>query len=67
MLQPSTLCAATTAWLSQQVSAGATVGTLLVDDIGPYFAQMAAQGAEVVHLPAERLGGAGSPPGRHRH
>jgi predicted enzyme related to lactoylglutathione lyase len=37
----------------------ATVGTLLVDDIGPYFARLTAQGAEVVHPPAERLGGAG--------
>jgi predicted enzyme related to lactoylglutathione lyase len=37
----------------------ATVATLLVDDIGPYFARLTAQGAEVVHAPAERLGGAG--------
>ena len=37
----------------------ATVGTLLVDDIGPYFARLTAQGAEVVNPPAERLGGAG--------
>jgi predicted enzyme related to lactoylglutathione lyase len=37
----------------------ATVGTLLVDDIGPYFARLASLGAEVVHLPTERLGGAG--------
>ena len=36
-----------------------TVGTLLVDDIGPYFARLTAQGAEVVHPPTERLGGAG--------
>jgi len=36
-----------------------TVGTLLVDDIGPYFERLTAQGAEVVHPPAERLGGAG--------
>jgi catechol 2,3-dioxygenase-like lactoylglutathione lyase family enzyme len=37
----------------------ATVGTLLVDDIGPYFARLTALGAEVVDFPAERLGGAG--------
>jgi predicted enzyme related to lactoylglutathione lyase len=37
----------------------ATAGTLLVDDIGPYFARLTAQGAEVVHPTAERLGGAG--------
>lgn len=36
-----------------------TAGTLVVDDIGPYFARLTAQGAEVVHQPAERLGGAG--------
>jgi predicted enzyme related to lactoylglutathione lyase len=37
----------------------ATVGTLLVDDIGPYFERLTAQGATVVHPPSERLGGAG--------
>jgi predicted enzyme related to lactoylglutathione lyase len=37
----------------------ATAGTLLVDDIGPYFERLTAQGAQVVHPPAERLGGAG--------
>jgi predicted enzyme related to lactoylglutathione lyase len=37
----------------------ATAGTLLVDDIGPYFERLMAQGAEVVQPPAERLGGAG--------
>jgi predicted enzyme related to lactoylglutathione lyase len=36
-----------------------TVGTLLVDDIGPYFERLIAGGAEIVHLPCERLGGAG--------
>jgi len=35
------------------------VGTLLVDDIAPYFERLIAYGAEIVHLPAERLGGAG--------
>jgi predicted enzyme related to lactoylglutathione lyase len=48
----------------------ATAGTLLVDDIGPYFARLTAQGAKVVHPPAERLGGAGFTvrhPGRHHH
>jgi predicted enzyme related to lactoylglutathione lyase len=37
----------------------ATVGTLLVDDIGPFFERLIARGAEIVHLPGERLGGAG--------
>jgi predicted enzyme related to lactoylglutathione lyase len=37
----------------------ATVGTLLVDDIEPYFARLMAHGAEIVHPPGERLGGAG--------
>jgi predicted enzyme related to lactoylglutathione lyase len=37
----------------------AAVGTLLVDDIAPYFERLIAHGAEIVHLPAERLGGAG--------
>lgn len=37
----------------------AAAGTLLVDDIGPYFARLTALGAEVVYLPAERPGGAG--------
>lgn len=36
-----------------------TVGTLLVDDIRPYFGRLKAQGAEVVYPPSERLGGAG--------
>ena len=37
----------------------ATVATLLVDDIEPYFARLMAQGAEVIHPPGDRLGGAG--------
>jgi pentatricopeptide repeat protein len=36
-----------------------TAGTLLVDDIAPYFERVIAQGAKVVHMPDERLGGAG--------
>jgi predicted enzyme related to lactoylglutathione lyase len=37
----------------------AAIGTLLVDDIEPYFERLIAHGAEIVQLPAERLGGAG--------
>jgi predicted enzyme related to lactoylglutathione lyase len=37
----------------------AVVGTLLVDEIEPYFERLIAGGAEIVHLPAERLGGSG--------
>ncbi len=36
-----------------------TVGTLLVDDIGPYFTRLTALGAEIVQPPTGRLGGAG--------
>jgi predicted enzyme related to lactoylglutathione lyase len=36
-----------------------TAGTLLVDDIGPYFERVITQGATVVQMPGERLGGAG--------
>jgi catechol 2,3-dioxygenase-like lactoylglutathione lyase family enzyme len=37
----------------------AMIGTLLVDDIGPFFERLMAQGAEILHFPGERLGGAG--------
>jgi predicted enzyme related to lactoylglutathione lyase len=37
----------------------ATTATLLVDNIEPYFERLTAHGAEIVHQPGERLGGAG--------
>jgi len=37
----------------------AAVATLLVDDIEPHFERLIAHGAEILQLPAERIGGAG--------